>query len=183
MPNYRYQVRTAANQVQIGVVSADSVATAATLLRNQGSHVLSVTPITAGVGGTGLANKIREFNAGRPKQKHVLDFTQQLSVMIKAGINLRAALDGIAEQTEHPTLKKIITQLKTDVESGKQFSEAIARHPKLFGPLYVNMTRASEMSGSFAKMLDRIAQYIAQQIETRKMVIGASIYQIGRAHV
>jgi type IV pilus assembly protein PilC len=176
MANYRYQVRTAANQVQIGVVSADSVATAATLLRNQGSHVLSVTPIIAGVGGSGLANKIREFNAGRPKQKHVLDFTQQLSVMIKAGINLRAALEGIAEQTEHPTFKKVITQLKTDVESGKQFSEAIARHPKLFGPLYVNMTRASEMSGSFAKMLDRIAQYIAQQIETRKMVVGASIY-------
>ncbi len=176
MPNYRYQVRTAGNQVQIGVVSADSVATAATLLRNQGGHVLSVTPMIAGMGGGSWANKLREFNAGKPKQKHVLDFTQQLSVMIKAGINLRAALDGIAEQTEHPTFKKVITQLKTDVESGKQFSEAIARHPKLFGPLYVNMTRASEMSGSFAKMLDRIAQYIAQQIETRKMVVGASIY-------
>jgi type IV pilus assembly protein PilC len=62
------------------------------------------------------------------------------------------------------------------VESGKQFSEAIARHPKLFGPLYVNMVRASEMSGSFAEMLDRIAGYISQEMETRKMVIGASIY-------
>lgn len=176
MPNYRYQIRTASNQVQIGVVSADSVATAATLLRNQGGHVLSISPIVAGLAARGLADRLREFNAGRPKQKHVLDFTQQLSVMIKAGINLRAALDGIADQTEHPTFKKIITQLKTDVESGKQFSDAIARHPRLFGPLYVNMVRASEMSGSFAKMLDRIAQYIAQQIETRKMVIGASIY-------
>jgi len=176
MPNYRYQVRTASNQIQVGVVAADSVATAAALLRNQGGHVLSVTPIIAGMGGGGLASRIREINAGRPKQRHVLDFTQQLSVMIKAGINLRAALDGIADQTEHPTFKKIITQLKTDVESGKQFSDAIARHPKLFGPLYVNMVRASEMSGSFAKMLDRIAQYIAQQLETRKMVIGASIY-------
>jgi type IV pilus assembly protein PilC len=176
VPNYRFQIKTASNQIQVGVVSADSVATAAALLRNQGGHVLSVTPIIASVGGGSLAVKFREFNAGRPKQKHVLDFTQQLSVMIKAGINLRAALEGIAEQTEHPTFKKIITQLKTDVESGKQFSDAIARHPKLFGPLYVNMTRASEMSGSFAKMLDRVAQYIGQQLETRKMVVGASIY-------
>ena len=176
MPNYRYQVRTASNQVQVGVVAADSVATASALLRNQGVHVLSITPIIAGLGGSDLLSKFRELNAGRPKQKHVLDFTQQLAVMIKAGINLRAALDGIAEQTEHPTFKKIIISLKTDVESGKQFSDAIARHPKLFGPLYVNMVRASEMSGSFAKMLDRIALYIAQQIETRKMVIGASIY-------
>src|SRR6185503_17285488 len=52
----------------------------------------------------------------------------------------------------------------------------IARHPKLFGPLYVNMVRASEMSGSFAEMLDRIAGYIGQEMETRKMVIGAAIY-------
>ncbi len=176
MPNYRYQVRTAQNQVQVGVVSADTVATAAAVLRNQGVHVLSLTPINASLGGSRVLQKVRELNAGKPKQKHVLDFTTQLSVMIKAGINLRAALDGIAEQTDHSTFKKIILGLKTDVESGKQFSDAIARHPKLFGPLYVNMVRASEMSGSFAKMLDRIAGYIAQQIETRKMVVGASIY-------
>jgi type IV pilus assembly protein PilC len=67
-------------------------------------------------------------------------------------------------------------QLKTDVEAGKQFSEALARQPKLFGALYINMVRASEMAGNFSKMLDRIAAYIAQQIETKKMVIGAAIY-------
>lgn len=176
MPNYRYQIRTNGNQIQVGVVTADTVATAAAVLRNQGMHVMSLTPMVGGMSDNALWTRIKELNHGRPKQKHVLDFTQQLSVMIKAGINLRAALEGIAEQTEHPAFKKIITGLKTDVESGKQFSEAIARHPKLFGPLYVNMVRASEMSGSFAKMLDRVCSYIAQQIETRKMVVGASIY-------
>jgi type IV pilus assembly protein PilC len=176
MPNYRYQVRAANSQIQVGVVAADNVTTAAAVLRNQGLHVMSLTPIIAGMDSGTLLAKLREMNAGRPKQKHVLDFTQQLSVMIKAGINLRSALEGIAEQTSHPTFKKIIVGLKSDVEAGKQFSEAIARHPKLFGPLYVNMVRASEMSGSFAKMLDRVAGYIAQQIETRKMVVGASIY-------
>ena len=62
------------------------------------------------------------------------------------------------------------------MEAGKQFSDAISKYPKLFNPLYLNMVKASEMSGSFSKMLDRIAVYMAQQIETRKMVIGASIY-------
>jgi type IV pilus assembly protein PilC len=176
MPSYKYQVRTSSNQTQVGVVAADSIATAAALLRNQGMHVLSIAPVIGGIDRGALIAKLRDLNAGKPKTKHVLDFTQQLSVMIKAGINLRAALEGIAEQTTHPVFQRIIVQLKTDVESGKQFSEAIARHPKLFGPLYVNMVRASEMSGSFAKMLDRIAGYIAQQMETRKMVIGASIY-------
>lgn len=62
------------------------------------------------------------------------------------------------------------------MESGKPFSEALAKHGKLFGPLYINMVRASEMSGSFSQMLDRIAAYLAQQIETRQMVVGAMIY-------
>lgn len=176
MPNYRYQIRSASGQVQVGVLTADTVATAAALLRNQGAHVLSLSPVAAGELNRGLAARIRELNAGKPSQKHVLDFTSQLAVMIRAGINLRASLEGIAEQTAHPTFKKIIVGLKSDVEAGKQFSDAIARHPKLFGPLYCNMVRASEMSGSFARMLDRIAGYIAQQIETRKMVIGAAIY-------
>jgi type IV pilus assembly protein PilC len=176
MANYRYQVRTPASQIQVGIVTAESVTTASAILRNQGLHVMSLTPIMGGISSNQFLQKVREFNAGRPKQRHVLDFTQQLAVMIRAGINLRAALEGIAEQTQHPGFKKIIVGLKTDVESGKQFSDAIARHPKLFGPLYCNMVRASEMSGSFAKMLDRIGSYIAQQIETRKMVIGASIY-------
>ncbi|MDX2117634.1 MAG: type II secretion system F family protein [Planctomycetota bacterium] len=176
MPNYRYQIRTAAGQIQVGVVQAETAQSASALLRNQGAHVLSVSTVSMLENTSGLAARFKELNAGKPNQKHVLDFTTQLAVMIRAGINLRAALEGIAEQTTHLGFKKIIMGLKNDVEGGKQFSEAIARHPKLFNSLYVNMVRASEMSGSFSKMLDRIAGYIGQQIETRKMVVGAAIY-------
>lgn len=176
MPNYRYQVRSSDGQIQSGVMSADSSATVAQILRNQGGHVLQVSMANSAELGGGLLEKLREMNAGKPKTKHVLDFTTQLAVMMRAGINLRAALDGIAEQIDHPTFRKIVIGLKNDVESGKPFSEALQRHPKLFGPLYINMVRASEMAGSFADMLDRIATYIAQEQETKKMVIGASIY-------
>ncbi len=176
MPNYRYQIKNSSGQTQVGVLAAETAATAATILRNQGSHVLSLSPVAAGLDAAGLLAKFRELNAGRPNQKHVLDFTTQLAVMIRAGINLRAALDGIADQTTHLGFKRVISQLKADVEGGKQFSEAIARYPKLFNPLYINMVRASEMSGSFSKMLDRIAGYITQQLETKKMVLGAAIY-------
>lgn len=176
MGNYRYQVRNASGQVQTGMLASDSAASAAALLRNQGCHILSLTALGAEETGTGLLAKFKQLNAGKPNQKHVLDFTTQLAVMIRAGINLRAALDGIADQTTHLGFKRVITQLKNDVEGGKQFSDAVARFPKLFGPLYVNMVKASEMAGSFSQMLDRIAGYIGQQIETRKMVVGASIY-------
>lgn len=175
MAAYRYQVRSTNGQTVVGVLSADSAANAAATLRAQGNEVLAITPMV-GVDRTELTQRLRELNSGKPTMKHVLDFTTQLAVMIRAGIGLRSALEGIADQTTHARFKQIILGLKTDVESGKQFSEALARHPKLFNPLYVNMVRASEMSGSFGSMLDRIATYTAQQIETRKMVIGAMIY-------
>ncbi|MEK6701522.1 MAG: type II secretion system F family protein [Planctomycetota bacterium] len=176
MPNYRYQVRNAQGQTQAGILAADSASSAATVLRNQGMHVMSVSAASGAVLGQGFMAKLKELNTAKPTQGNVLDFTTQLAVMIRAGINLRTALEGIADQTTHAAFKKVLEQLKADVEGGKQFSEALVRHPKLFGPLYINMVRASEMSGSFSKMLDRIAQYIGQQIETRKMVIGAAIY-------
>jgi type IV pilus assembly protein PilC len=177
MPNYRFQVRSKDGKLQSGTMAADSASAAAAILRNQGVHVMAVDQDKTGRGeGMSLRDRFAEINNKKPTQKNVLDFTTQLSVMIRAGINLRAALDGIADQTDHRMFKKVINQLKADVESGKQFSDALARYPKLFGPLYVNMVRASEMSGSFSEMLDRIGGYIGQQIETKKMVIGASIY-------
>lgn len=176
MPAYRYQVRSGSGQTVVGVLSSDSASSAAAVLRNQGNHVLSINQVDGTGSAGGLMGTIRNLNSGKPSLKHVLDFTTQLAVMVRAGIGIRSALEGIAEQTEHVRFKQIITGLKTDVESGKQFSEALSRHPKLFNPLYINMVRASEMSGSFGKMLDRIAAYTAQQIETKKMVIGAMIY-------
>src|SRR5690606_38632210 len=76
----------------------------------------------------------------------------------------------------NPKFKQILLQMKKDVESGRQFSEALMRHPKVFSPLYINMVKASELSGGFSRMLDRIAGYLAQQIETASMVKGAMIY-------
>jgi len=175
MPNYRFQVKSAGGQIQVGTLSAQSADNAAQILRKQGARVLSLSQTDDRLTAS-LYDRLKALNASKPSQKHLLDFTTQLSVMMRAGINLRSALDGIADQTTHAGFKKILLQIKEDVEAGKQFSEAIARHQKLFGPLYFNMVQAAEMAGSFADALDRIAGYIAQQMETKKMVIGASIY-------
>lgn len=176
MPTYRYQTRNTSGQVSVGTIAADNALGAAQLLRNQGATVLSLTPIS-GRGGKSLGETLKALNyTSGPSQKDVLNFTTQLAVMVRAGISLRQALEGIAEQAENPKFQKILMGVKQDVEAGKPFSEALAKHPKLFGPLYINMVRASEMSGSFSQMLERIAAYLAQQIETRAMVIGAMIY-------
>jgi len=172
---YRFQVRNARGETVGGVLAAESVAGAAQMLRGRGDHILQLGPAAGGESAWKRINESLSFSSG-PTQKDILDFTTQLAVMIRAGISIRAALEGIAEQVANPKFKRILMQIKGDVESGRQFSEAIARHPKLFGPLYVSMVRASEMSGSFGRMLDRIANYLSQEAETRRMVVGASIY-------
>ena len=172
---YQFQARNARGELVAGVLTADNVASAAQALRARGDHVVQLVPMAAA--GEDIRAALKRFNyTSGPSSKDILDFTTQLAVMIRAGISIRAALEGISEQVQNQKFRRILFQIKSDVESGKQFSEAIAKHPKLFGPLYVNMVKASEMSGSFAKMLDRIAAYLGQEIETRKMVIGASIY-------
>jgi len=175
MPNYNWEVRNTSGRIESGEIAADSASGAALALRQQGHHVLKLIPQAERR--IEWRRVIDVLNAGSgPTQKDVLDFTVQLAVMVRAGINLRMALDGIADQVKNARFRRIIHQVRADIESGKSFSEAITRYPKLFSPLYVNMVKASEMSGSFAKMLDRIASFIAQQLETRKMVVGASIY-------
>ncbi len=175
MPHYRYQARQSSGQIMTGVVAAESAASAAAIIRNQGNHVVQLVPVQQAASQlSGILAKLN-YSSG-PSSKDILDFTTQLAVMIRAGISIRAALEGIADQVQNQKFRKILQQIRTDVESGKQFSEAISRYPKLFGPLYINMVKASEMSGNFARMLDRIAAYLGQEIETRKMVIGASIY-------
>ena len=91
--------------------------------------------------------------------------------MVRAGISLRVSIDGISKHVENDRFKEILMAIKEDLEAGCTFSDAISKYPKLFSPLYVNMVRSSELSGSFGHMLDRIAKIIARQIE------------IGRAHV
>ncbi|MEM9559508.1 MAG: type II secretion system F family protein [Planctomycetota bacterium] len=171
---YRYQVRDGGGQTRSGVMASDSIATASAVLRNQGLHVVALAPVKEEAAGRkSFFASIAQRKPGLPQ---VLDFTSQLAVMMRAGISLRMALEGIAEQQTNAAFKAIVNQMRREVEGGKQFSESLEAHPKLFGPLYVNMVRASEMSGSFSEMLDRIAGYLAQEIETRKMVVGASIY-------
>jgi len=87
-------------------------------------------------------------------------------------------LEAIVDQVDNEKFRQVLQQVKRDVESGKPFSDSLARFPKIFSPLYVNMVRASELSGSFAAMLERVAEYLGQQLETRSQVRGAMVYPI-----
>ena len=172
MPTYRYEVKSPVGKIVQGVLNAASLTAASNELRGRGQYILHLAPAVR-------SNQKKGFNFSiqlGPSAKDIRNFTTQLAVMIRAGISIRSAIEGIAEQAVNPKFKKMLEQMKQDVESGKQFSESLARYPKVFSPLYLNMVKASELSGGFSKMLDRVAGYLTQQIETRGMVIWAMVY-------
>src|SRR5207249_1149284 len=173
MPNYRYEAKGSNGKVTVGVINAANLAAASQQLRSRGEYIMLLAPADD-------PNKKRKginlnISFG-PSQRDVQNFTSQLAVMIRAGISIRSAIEGISEQAENPKFRQMLMQMKKDVESGKQFSDALLRYPKVFSPLYINMVKASELSGGFSRMLDKIANYLSQQIETTSMVRGAMIY-------
>jgi len=175
MPNYRYELKQTTGKVSAGVIAASSTMEAANSLRSQGGYILSLTEVAVKKV-RGLQSLLAINIQAGPSQKDVLHFTSQLAVMIKAGISIRSALEGIADQVENVKFRNILNHIRQDVESGKPFSDALIRYPKIFQPLYVNMVKASELSGSFAEMLGRIVEYLSEQIETKAQVRGAMIY-------
>lgn len=177
MPNYTYEIKQATGKLGAGVIAAESPVAAANLLRSQGGYILSLNEVV-NQKARGLQSLLSVNIQTGPSIRDVLNFTNQLAVMIKAGISIRAALEGISDQVDNPKFKTILQKIRMDVESGKPFSDALIRYPKVFSPLYINMVKASELSGSFAEMLGRIAEYLGQQIETRQQLRGAMIYPI-----
>jgi type II secretory pathway component PulF len=113
-----------------------------------------------------------------PSKRDILNFTNQLAVMIRAGISLQDSLESIAEQNENRKFRAIIIDLKNQIEEGKSFSQALALYRDVFGDLYVNMVAAAEISGSLSSMLQKLAEYLDQEAETRSQVKGAMVYPI-----
>src|SRR6185503_19119613 len=121
MPTYRYESKNAQGKVTAGVLSAANLGAASEQLRARGEYILSLAPVDGATRKKGFSLNI-SFGPG---QKDVQVFTSQLAVMIRAGISIRAAIEGIADQTENPKFKAMLMQMKKDVESGKQFSDSL----------------------------------------------------------
>jgi type IV pilus assembly protein PilC len=127
----------------------------------------------------GGLSKVKKFRVEfGPSRKDILNFTNQLAVMLRAGISLQDSLESIAGQNENEKFKAIIVDLKNLIEEGRSFSQALAEHRDIFSNLYINMVAAAEISGSLSGMLQKLAEYLDQEAETRSQVKGAMVYPI-----
>ncbi len=109
-------------------------------------------------------------------QQDVAIVTRQLSSLLSAGLTLIDALDAIVEQIDKIKLKKIISNIKTKVNEGSSFADALKIAPRVFPEFYVNMVAAGESSGALDVVLQRLADYIENQVKLKYRVIATLIY-------
>jgi type IV pilus assembly protein PilC len=127
----------------------------------------------------GKSAKKSLFLAGRVKHKQLTQFTQQLSVLMDAGLPIVRSLKILGNQQKPGLLKNIVIEVSEDVETGSSFSEALAKHPKTFDKLYVNMVKAGEAGGVLDVILS-VSPVMERMEALKRKIIGASIP--GRRH-
>lgn len=110
--------------------------------------------------------------------KDIVVFTRQLSTMIDAGLPLVQSIDILSKQQENPTFKKVLLTIKSDVETGTTFADAMRKHPKVFDSLYANMIEAGETGGILDTILGRLAAFIEKSMALKKKIKGAMTYPV-----
>src|SRR5512147_656061 len=106
----------------------------------------------------------------------LLVFTRQFSVMIDAGLPLVQGLEIIATQADNREFRRVLMDVKTRVEAGSTFAEALGQHPKVFDELFVQLVRAGEIGGILDTILQRLGAYIEKNEKLKRRVKGAMVY-------
>jgi len=128
-----------------------------------------------------LVNKVkkRRMNGGRAiKQKDVAIFTRQLATMMKAGVPLIQSFDIVARGSTNPKMTKLLTDIRSDVETGTSLSVAFRKHPLYFDALYCNLVEAGEAGGILEALLDRLAIYQEKTMAIKNKIKSALIYPV-----
>ena len=174
MPVYLWEGRTAQGKVLKGEMEAASLEAVFARLRSQR---IQPNPALVREKGKGLSKELSIPGFGPSVKPHdVMIFTRQFSTMIDAGLPIVQSLDVLFEQTENTALKNIIRSVRKDVAGGSTLADALAKHPKAFDDLYVNMVKAGEAGGVLNTILNRIAMFIEKANKLKKKVKGAMIY-------
>jgi len=172
---FDYVVRDAGGKVQKGSIEATSEAVVSGRLRDMGLAPVSITEVKTG----GLQAEIKIPGlTDRIGLKDISIMSRQLATMISAGLSLLRSLTILSEQTENQALARILQTVRTDDESGRSLSQALAKHPKAFPPLMLNMVRAGEVGGFLDSVLESIATNFESEVKLRSKVKSAMTYPV-----
>lgn len=110
------------------------------------------------------------------KEHDKIVFANNLAAMVGAGLSITRALSVSERQAKNPKLKKIVTQIRSDIQSGKTFNESLAKFPNVFSSIFVAMVRAGEESGELAEALRTVADQLERAYVLKKKIKGAMLY-------
>ncbi|HKG52508.1 MAG TPA: type II secretion system F family protein [Actinomycetales bacterium] len=169
---YEYAVRDRGGKLVKGKLEAENQGQVVQKLKAMGYAPVSITQANAGMN--------REISlpslGAKVKLKDLAVMSRQFATMINSGLSLLRALTILAEQTENKELKKVLGEVRGEVEGGNALSSAMAKHPKVFPPLMVNMCRAGEVGGFLDEVLLQVAANYEAEVKLRGKVKSAMTY-------
>ncbi|MDH3211232.1 MAG: type II secretion system F family protein [Myxococcales bacterium] len=172
MPIYTWKARTRQGSLKKGEMEAGNEAAVMTQLRAQALLPMVVKQKAKDI------NEVFSFLKQKIKIKDLVIFTRQFATMIDAGLPLVQCLDILGSQQENKTFKEVILQIKSDVEQGSTFADALRKHPNPFDSLYVNLVQAGEIGGILDTILNRLAVYLEKADALARKVKGAMVYPV-----
>lgn len=177
MPLFEYVAIDAAGKQTKGTVDAENIRSARQRLRAQ---KLFPTEVREGAVEQTAKTKdvVRYIRTPQVSLKDLSVATRQLATLVAAGLPLVSSLLALADQTENNTLKRILIQVKEEVEEGSTFAKSLGKYPKVFPNLYINMVASGEASGTLDTVLSNVADYLEGQVELRRKVWSALTYPI-----
>jgi type IV pilus assembly protein PilC len=171
---YEYSVRDRSGKIVSGKLEADSQAAVASKLKSMGYAPMSITESKAG-----MKREIKIPGFGKKvKLKDLAVMSRQFATMINAGLSLLRSLTILAEQTENKELARVLGEVGKDVETGLALSSAMGKHPNVFPPLMVNLSRAGEVGGFLDTVLLQVAANYEAEVKLRSKVKSAMTYPI-----
>ncbi len=173
MATFNYSVRDKAGKIVKGSLEGENREAVGAKLRQMGYIILELDQQSA------FANLGQiKLGGGKVKVKDITIFARQFATMINAGLSLTKCLTILGAQTESEALRTVIQLVAKDVEAGQSLSDALAKHPKVFPPIFVNMIRAGETGGVLDEVLVRLADHFETDAALKAKIKSAMTYPV-----
>jgi general secretion pathway protein F len=176
MPVFEYKAYAPSGKPTRGIVEAENSKAARLKLKKQGMAVYEIGEKLAGKASAASNQAAQGLFGGRASVKDIAMMTRQLASLVKANIPLVECLAAMVEQAEIPQIKLVLAQVRQDVNEGASLGKAMAKHPKVFDNIFVNMIEAGESSGTLNLVLLRLADLKESQMRLRSKIISGMTY-------
>src|SRR6056297_1230115 len=174
---YVYRAKRRDGTPVAGRLEADSLGGARQSLRNDGLFVVDLHP-ASGLPRAAPARPGRGGRGGRVNRTDLLMMLSQLTIMVRAGVDLAEALQNVTEHIRKPVFRQVLQTVHEDISAGRSFSDALAKHPAVFDATFVAGVAAGEQSGTINEVLMRLTDLIRADLKLRNTISAMLAYPL-----